>query len=75
MSRILHEVLEANAVYSAGFGDKGVLAISPARKFAILTCMDARLDPAKFAGLSSISGEDQMQGLRHSLWTGRLRLR
>ena len=52
MSRILHEVLEANAVYSAGFGNKGVLAIPPARKFAILTCMDARLDPAKFAGLS-----------------------
>ncbi len=24
----------------------------PARQFAILTCMDARLDPAKFAGLS-----------------------
>ena len=24
----------------------------PARKLAILTCMDARLDPAKFAGLS-----------------------
>ena len=24
----------------------------PARGFAILTCMDARLDPAKYAGLS-----------------------
>ena len=24
----------------------------PARQFAILTCMDARLDPAKYAGLS-----------------------
>jgi len=24
----------------------------PARRFAILTCMDARLDPARFAGLS-----------------------
>jgi carbonic anhydrase len=24
----------------------------PARRFAVLTCMDARLDPAKFAGLS-----------------------
>jgi carbonic anhydrase len=24
----------------------------PARKFAILTCMDARLDPAKYAGLA-----------------------
>ena len=34
-----------------GFGDKGSLALPPARRFAILTCMDARLDPAKFAGL------------------------
>ncbi len=24
----------------------------PGRRFAILTCMDARLDPAKFAGLA-----------------------
>jgi carbonic anhydrase len=52
MSKILHEVLEADAVYSAGFGDKGALSIPPARRFAILTCMDARLDPAKFAGLA-----------------------
>ena len=35
-----------------GFGDKGSLALPPARRFAILTCMDARLDPAKFAGLA-----------------------
>jgi carbonic anhydrase len=27
------------------------LAMPPLRRFAILTCMDARLDPAKFAGL------------------------
>jgi hypothetical protein len=26
-------------------------ALPPARRFAILTCMDARLDPAKYAGL------------------------
>jgi len=52
MSQILREVLEADARYSAGFGGKGALTMPPARKFAILTCMDARLDPAKFAGLS-----------------------
>jgi carbonic anhydrase len=52
MSNILPEVLQANARYSAGFGDKGALTIPPARKFAVLTCMDARLDPAQFAGLS-----------------------
>ena len=52
MSKILPEVLEANAKYSANFGEKGKLALSPARRFAILTCMDARLDPAKYAGLA-----------------------
>lgn len=52
MSRILDEVLAANAAYAAGFGDKGKLAMPPARRFAILTCMDARLDPAKYAGLA-----------------------
>jgi carbonic anhydrase len=45
-------VLEANAQYSANFADNGKLAMPPARRFAILTCMDARLDPAKFAGLA-----------------------
>jgi len=52
MSKILEEVLAANATYSESFGDKSNLAMPPARRFAILTCMDARLDPAKFAGLS-----------------------
>ena len=52
MSKILSEVLEANANYSAHFGEKGKLALPPARRFAVLTCMDARLDPAKFAGLA-----------------------
>ena len=51
MSDILKEVLAANSSYSEAFGDKGKLALPPARRFAILTCMDARLDPAKFAGL------------------------
>ena len=52
MSTVLTEVLSANSVYAASFGPKGDLALPPARRFAILTCMDARLDPAKFAGLS-----------------------
>ncbi|MVN75011.1 carbonic anhydrase [Hymenobacter sp. HMF4947] len=52
MSQILDEVLAANAHYQASFGDKGSLAAPPARHFAILTCMDARLDPAKYAGLA-----------------------
>jgi carbonic anhydrase len=52
MSKILDEVLSANKTYASAFGDKGKLAMPPARRFAILTCMDARLDPAKFAGLA-----------------------
>jgi hypothetical protein len=52
MSTILNQVLTANQKYSASFGDKANLALPPARRFAVLTCMDARLDPAKFAGLS-----------------------
>ena len=51
MSKIRDEVLNANAQYASSF-DKGDLAMPPARRFAILTCMDARLDPAKFAGLA-----------------------
>jgi carbonic anhydrase len=49
---VLDEVLAANGRYAASFGAKGELALPPAREFAILTCMDARLDPAKYAGLS-----------------------
>lgn len=52
MSTILKEVLAHNAQYVEDFGDKGSLALPPARRFAVLTCMDARLDPAKFAGLA-----------------------
>jgi carbonic anhydrase len=51
MSSVLSEVLTANQKYSASFGEKAKLALPPARRFAVLTCMDARLDPAKFAGL------------------------
>jgi carbonic anhydrase len=52
MSKILNDILAANAAYASSFGAKGQLAMPPARKFAVLTCMDARLDPAKYAGLS-----------------------
>jgi len=52
MSQILTEVLESNRKYAADFGEKSKLALPPARSFAILTCMDARLDPAKYAGLA-----------------------
>src|SRR5206468_4365019 len=41
-----------NHQYAQPFGDKANLPMPPGRRFAILTCMDARLDPAKFAGLA-----------------------
>jgi len=49
---VKEEVISANKKYVESFGEKGKLALPPARSFAILTCMDARLDPAKYAGLS-----------------------
>ena len=52
MTKALDDVLAANQAYAADFGDKGSLPMPPARRFAVLTCMDARLDPAKFAGLT-----------------------
>ncbi|MBL6633183.1 MAG: carbonic anhydrase [Actinomycetota bacterium] len=48
---VREEVVAANEAYAASF-DKGDLALPPARRFAVLACMDARLDPAKYAGLS-----------------------
>jgi len=52
MSKIVDEVIAANKKYASSFGAKKDLALPPARGFAILTCMDARLDPAKYAGLA-----------------------
>jgi carbonic anhydrase len=48
----LREVLEANSSYVESFGDKAKLTGAPRRRMAILTCMDARMDPAKFCGLA-----------------------
>jgi carbonic anhydrase len=44
------EIRQANERYAGGF-DKGYLPMPPGRHFAVVTCMDARLDPAKFLGL------------------------
>jgi carbonic anhydrase len=52
MTKVVKEVLAANARYGDDFGAKSELPMPPGRRFAILTCMDARLDPAKFAGLA-----------------------
>ncbi len=44
------EFLTANASYASTF-KKGDLPMPPARKVAVLTCMDARIDPARALGL------------------------
>ena len=44
------ELLAANEQYTATF-DRGDLPMPPARRVAILTCMDARLHPETFLGL------------------------
>lgn len=52
MSDELNRIFSANQDYATSFGAKADLSMPPARRLAILTCMDARLDPAKFAGLA-----------------------
>ena len=47
---IRDEILAANESYATRF-TKGQLPMPPARRFAVVTCMDARLDPARFLGL------------------------
>src|SRR6476646_5397050 len=47
---VVDEVTAANERYAAGFG-KGSRPMPPGRRFAVVTCMDARLDPARFLDL------------------------
>ncbi len=46
----VQEFLKANDAYAETF-QKGHLPMPPARRVAVLTCMDARLHPARFLGL------------------------
>jgi carbonic anhydrase len=50
MTLVTDEILPANEQYATDF-ELGALPMPPGRKFAVVTCMDARLDPAKFLGL------------------------
>jgi carbonic anhydrase len=47
----IDELLRNNEEYSKSF-DKGGLPLPPARKVAVVTCMDARLSPYVMLGLS-----------------------
>ena len=44
------QLLEGNAAFAEAF-DQGDLEIPPARGVLVLTCIDARLDPARMLGL------------------------
>ena len=70
------DLVANNAAYAAGF-DRGSLAMPPAKKVAVLACMDARLDPAKALGLQEgdahvirnaggVASEDAIRSLRIS---------
>jgi carbonic anhydrase len=47
---VIDELLKNNEAYAASF-DKGDLPTPPAKKVAIVTCMDARLNPYEMLGL------------------------
>ena len=48
---ITDEVLRNNETYAEAF-DRGELQIPPAKRLAVIACMDARLDPNRILGLS-----------------------
>jgi carbonic anhydrase len=52
MKTILKEILESNGQYVSEFGSNADLPAPPRKQLAILTCMDARLDPFGYAGLT-----------------------
>ena len=47
---VIDELVEANAQYAKSF-QKGKLPMPPARRVAIVTCMDARILPSRALGL------------------------
>jgi len=75
---VREQVLEANARYAEQFGLR-TLPGPPVRRLAVVTCMDSRLDPARFLGLEpgdahvirnagAVVTEDVIRGLVMSTW-------
>ncbi|PVH88302.1 beta carbonic anhydrase clade D [Cadophora sp. DSE1049] len=48
---IQENLVSSNKAYAASF-TQGHLALPPAKKYAVVTCMDARIDPASAYGIS-----------------------
>lgn len=51
MSELIDDVLAANATHAEAL-DPDVIAKAPSRRVAIVTCMDARIDPAAVFGIA-----------------------
>lgn len=75
----LGSLLEGNRRYAEGFDAAGLPA-APSRRLAVLTCMDARLDPHRFLGLElgdahvirnagGRASEDALRSLVVSSWS------
>ena len=47
---ITDELIRSNTKYAASY-NKGALPLPPAKRLAVIACMDARLDPARALGL------------------------
>lgn len=52
MTKNKEQIMAANKEYSKEFGTKSDLGAPPAKHLAVLTCMDARLEPLAFLGLN-----------------------
>ena len=52
MSQIRENALAADATHAERFGDKAQLSMPPSKQFAVLSCLDAGLDPTKYAVLA-----------------------
>lgn len=50
MSSVQQNLVEKNVSYSSSF-TKGHLPLPPGKKYLVLTCMDARIDPASALGI------------------------
>ncbi|KAK4695936.1 carbonic anhydrase, partial [Lecanoromycetidae sp. Uapishka_2] len=54
-THVQENLQKKNAEYASSFKE-GHLALPPAKKYAVVTCMDARIDPA--AGMLTFKNED-----------------
>jgi carbonic anhydrase len=66
---VAKEFEQANSQYVATF-EKGDLAIPPARHVTVITCMDARIDPAAALGIKEGDAHVSPPTWRNLILTG-----